>query len=389
MSFNATSELFQDQPAAAVDTPARSPKPSEKKVAKKNSRPVSTPLFGEEPAAPEKDFTFIDLFAGIGGFRLGLDRNNGECVFTSEWDKYSQQTYKAWYGDQPHGDITKIVPDTIPNHDILAAGFPCQPFSLAGVSKKISLGREHGFRDATQGTMFFYVASIIEVKRPKVAILENVKNLMSHDKGRTWTIIKETMENLGYAVFAKIIDAADYVPQHRERVFIVCFDTRVFGPKEEIPFKFPETPAGPRPAVRDILDPNPPAKYTLTDHLWQYLQNYAEKHRQAGNGFGFGLVNLDGVTRTISARYHKDGAEILIPRGRGQNPRRLTPMEAKRLMGFPDEWPIVVSDTQAYRQFGNALVPLISEAVGRQVVEVLHWHRDRQAAATKKKAKKA
>jgi DNA (cytosine-5)-methyltransferase 1 len=388
MSFNATSELFQEQTDTPVEAPAHSPKPSVKKVAKKTSRSTSTPLFGEQVAEPAKEFTFIDLFAGIGGFRLGLDRNNGKCVFTSEWDKYSQQTYKAWYGDQPHGDITKIIPDTIPDHDILAAGFPCQPFSLAGVSKKISLGREHGFRDATQGTMFFHVASIIEVKRPKVAILENVKNLMSHDKGQTWKVIKGTMEEMGYAVFHKVIDAADYVPQHRERVFIVCFDTHVFGPKEQIPFEFPETPEGPRPAVRNILDPEPADKYTLTDHLWQYLQNYAEKHRQAGNGFGFGLVNLDGVTRTISARYHKDGAEILIPQGRGKNPRRLTPMEAKRLMGFPDKWPIVVSDTQAYRQFGNALVPLIAEAVGGQVVKVLHWHKENEAAA-KKKAKKA
>lgn len=317
---------------------------------------------------------------------MGLARNGGQCVFTSEWDKYSQQTYKAWYGEQPHGDIREIVPENIPNHDILAAGFPCQPFSLAGVSKKISLGREHGFKDATQGTMFFYVASIIEVKRPKVAILENVKNLMSHDKGRTWQVIKSTMEDLGYAVFAKVIDAADYVPQHRERVFIVCFDTRVFGPKEQIPFSFPETPAGPRPQLRTILDPEPAAKYTLTDHLWTYLQNYAEKHRQAGNGFGFGLANLDGITRTISARYHKDGAEILIPQ-KGKNPRRLTPMEAKRLMGFPDEYPIVVSDTQAYRQFGNALVPLISAAVGQQVLSVLHWHKARTSSNSKAKAK--
>lgn len=298
-------------------------------------------------------------------------------MFTSEWNEYSQKTYKAWYGDDHvHGDITAIAPADIPDHDVLAGGFPCQPFSLAGVSKKASLGREHGFRDKTQGTLFFHVAEIVEAKRPKVVLLENVKNLVSHDKGRTWAVIRETMEALDYKVFGKIIDAKDYVPQHRERIFIVCFDTRVFG--GDIPFEFPAPPAGPKPKLRDILEATPDPKYTLTDNLWAYLQQYAAKHRAAGNGFGFGLANPDGVTRTISARYHKDGSEILIAQP-GRNPRRLTPKEALRLMGFPEDKPIVVSDTQAYRQFGNALVPLIAEAVGKQVLAVLDWHRVRTA----------
>jgi DNA (cytosine-5)-methyltransferase 1 len=329
-------------------------------------------------------FRFIDLFAGIGGFRLGLERNNGQCVFTSEWDKYSQQTYKAWYGkdEKVHGDITQVDPETIPDHDVLAGGFPCQPFSLAGVSKKNSLGRSHGFLDETQGTLFFHVANIMRVKRPGVVILENVKNLTSHDKGRTWQVIRDTIEELDYAMFAEVINAADYVPQNRERVFIVCFDRRVYGKKEDIPFSFPTPPAGEKPKFRDILDPEPAEKYTLTDNLWTYLQNYAEKHRRAGNGFGFGLAPMDGSSRTISARYHKDGSEILIPQA-GRNPRRLTPDEAKRLMGFPNEYPIVVSDTQAYRQFGNALVPLIAQAVGAEVVKVLEWHRRRGAPRKK------
>lgn len=317
-------------------------------------------------------FKFIDLFAGIGGFRIGLEAAGGNCVFTSEWDRHSQKTYKAWFGDEPHGDITKIDARDIPDHDVLAAGFPCQPFSIAGVSKKNSLGHAHGFKCATQGTLFYNVASIIEVKRPPVVLLENVKNLKSHDKGRTWKTIHSTLDELGYAVFHKIIDAALYVPQHRERVFIVCFDKSVFGSSP--PFEFPPDPAEPPPKLRDILEATPPARYTLTDHLWDYLQNYAKRHQEKGNGFGFGLVDLDGVTRTLSARYYKDGSEILIPQ-KGKNPRRLTPLECKRLMGFPERLPVPpVSDTQAYRQFGNSLCPLIAAAVAKEMIKVLGWH---------------
>lgn len=325
-------------------------------------------------------FKFIDLFAGIGGFRLGLQNVGGECVFTSEWDVHSQRTYKAWFGELPKGDITKIDPKDIPDHDILAAGFPCQPFSLAGVSKKNSLGHTHGFECATQGTMFFYVATIAEIKRPPILILENVKNLLSHDKGNTWKVIKATLDELGYKVFHKVIDAADYVPQHRERVFIVCFDKRVFG--DEPPFKFPSKPTTPRKTLAEILDPESDEKYTLSDHLWNYLQDYAKRHQAKGNGFGFGLVNSeenpDAVTRTLSARYHKDGSEILLAQ-KGKNPRRLTPYECARLMGFPDNIKIVVSDTQAYRQFGNALCPLIAEAVAEEVLDVMRWRLIRDA----------
>jgi len=318
-------------------------------------------------------FTFIDLFAGIGGLRLGMERNGGRCVFSSEWDKYAQKTYQAWYGELPVGDIRKINPHDIPDHDVLTAGFPCQPFSIAGVSKKNSLGKAHGFKDATQGTLFFHIAEIIEAKRPPVVLLENVKNLRSHDKGKTWKVIRKTLEELDYVIGEpQIIDAAGWVPQHRERIFIVGFDRKVFG--EEPGFEYPEPPPGPSPRFRDILDPDTEEKYTLTDHLWTYLQNYAAKHKAAGNGFGFGMTDLDGVSRTLSARYHKDGSEVLIPQGGRKNPRRLSPQEARRLMGFPDDLPIVVSDTQAYRQFGNAVVPLVAEAVGRQIVKVFANH---------------
>jgi DNA (cytosine-5)-methyltransferase 1 len=320
-------------------------------------------------SASDLPFTFIDLFAGIGGFRMALESLGGKALFSSEWDRYSQKTYKAWFNEIPHGDITKIKPSDIPDHDILAAGFPCQPFSIAGVSKKKSLGRAHGFKCATQGTLFFNIASIVEVKRPPVALLENVKNLQSHDGGRTWKTIRETLEELDYVVFHKIIDAAKWVPQHRERVYIVCFDKHVFG--ENPPFKFPELPTT-SPKIKDILEEDPDSKYTLSTHLWNYLIEYAKKHKEAGNGFGYGMANLEGVSRTLSARYFKDGSEILIPQQR-KSPRRLTPRECARLMGFEDALPIVVSDTQAYRQFGNAVVPKVAKAVAQEIIKVCRW----------------
>jgi DNA (cytosine-5)-methyltransferase 1 len=334
------------------------------------------------PALAESiPFTFCDLFAGIGGLRIGFQRMGGTCVFTSEWNKYAQKTYHKWFGEEPKGDITKIRPKDIPAHDVLVAGFPCQPFSIAGVSKKNSLGSAHGFKCLTQGTLFFDIVNIVEVKRPPVLVLENVKNLRSHDQGRTWKVIRSSLEELGYWVFDKVLDASDFgVPQHRERVFIVCFDQKEFP--ESPPFEFPE-PTGAPARFRDVLEASPEKRYTLTDHLWEYLQGYAKRHAEKGNGFGFGLADLNGITRTLSARYYKDGSEILIPQ-KGKNPRRLTPREAARLMGFDaevarllgfrDELPIVVSDTQAYRQFGNAVVPAVSTAVARQVVRVLCWH---------------
>ena len=324
------------------------------------------------PAPENPKFTFIDLFAGMGGFRLAMQAQGGKCVFSSEWNVYSQKTYFANFGDMPFGDITKEVTKSyIPEHfDVLCAGFPCQPFSIAGVSKKKSLGRETGFKDKTQGTLFFDVADIISRHRPKAFFLENVKNLTSHDKGNTFRVIYDTLRELRYSVHYLVMDGQTYVPQHRERIMIVGFDEDVYGGTEE--FTFPEQHEATR-SIKEILDPDIDSKYTLSDNLWTYLQNYAEKHRAKGNGFGYGLVNLDGISRTLSARYYKDGSEILIPQGEGKNPRRLSPRECARLMGYPDEYRIDrVSDVQAYRQCGNSvIVPLIT-AVSEQIIKTLH-----------------
>ncbi|MGM9650630.1 MAG: DNA (cytosine-5-)-methyltransferase [Faecousia sp.] len=322
----------------------------------------------EEPEQKNDGYTFIDLFAGIGGMRLAFEAAGGRCVYSSEWNKYSQQTYYANFGVQPDGDITKVDAGSIPDHDILVAGFPCQPFSIAGVSKKNSLGRATGFEDKTQGTLFFDVCRILKAKRPKAFMLENVKNLCSHDHGQTFQIIQESLHELNYRIFYQIIDGKAYVPQHRERIVIVGFDTERYG--KEMDFSFILHPPKRQPVVRDILDKEVSEKYTLSDKLWIYLQNYAAKHREAGNGFGYGIAPLDGVTRTISARYYKDGSEILIEQ-QGKNPRRLTPRECARLQGFPDSFKIPVSDTQAYRQFGNSVVvPLMSD-VARLIVSKL------------------
>lgn len=309
-------------------------------------------------------FRFIDLFCGIGGFRYAFEKAGCQCVFSSDWDKYSQTTYEANHGEKPYGDIRSIDVADIPQFDILCGGFPCQPFSLAGVSKKNSLGRAHGFDDEKQGNLFFSIAEIIEHHQPKAFVLENVKNLKSHDKGRTYRIIHDTLtKTLGYEVHTKIIDARSVVPQHRERVFLIGF-------KPGQAFEFPEFPdAGPK--LSTILEKEVPAKYTLTDHLWAYLQSYAEKHRAAGNGFGFGLVTGNDTSRTLSARYHKDGSEILISQGKNKNPRRLTPRECARLMGYPETFKITVSDTQAYRQFGNSVVVPVVERLAAEVVKTL------------------
>lgn len=298
---------------------------------------------------------FIDLFCGIGGMRLGFEAAGAKCVFSSDWDKHANKTYEANFGELPVGDICAVDADRVPQHDILVAGFPCQPFSISGVVKKNSLGKPHGFKDKTQGTLFFEVARIVEHHRPNAFVLENVKNLVGHDKGRTFRTIYDTLKNdLGYDVHFKVLNAKPYVPQNRERIFIVGFKT----PTD---FEFPEPPPQPWPQFQSILEKRVDKKYILTDHLWNYLQRYAEKHRAAGNGFGFGLTPLDGYARTLSARYHKDGSEILVPRRSG-NPRRLTPRECANLMGFPTDFKIPVSDTQAYRQFGNSVaVPVVSE----------------------------
>lgn len=252
----------------------------------------------------------------------------------------------------------------IPKFDILCAGFPCQPFSLAGVSKKNSLGRKHGFQDEKQGNLFFSIAEILDYHQPPTFVLENVKHLVRHDQGRTFQIIHETLTNaLGYQVYWNVIDARSVVPQHRQRIFLVGF-------KPGRAFEFPEFPAE-GPKLASILDPDAPEKYTLTDHLWNYLRNYAKKHQAAGNGFGFGLVTGNDITRTLSARYHKDGSEILISQGPRKNPRRLTPRECAKLMGYPDDFKIVVSDTQAYRQFGNSVVVPVVGKIAKRIVESL------------------
>lgn len=311
----------------------------------------------------DKQITFIDLFAGIGGIRLAFERAGATCVFSSEWDKMACRTYEANFGEKPAGDITQIPADDIPDHDILTAGFPCQPFSIAGVTKHNALGNAHGFAHTTQGTLFFDVARIIDRKRPRAFLLENVKNLVSHDRGKTFRIIYETLtEELGYFVYYKVIDARFLVPQHRERIYIVGFS-------DPIEFEFPIIPDR-KPKLRDILESDVDPKYTLTDHLWNYLQQYAEKHRAKGNGFGFGLADLDQVARTLSARYHKDGSEILIPQ-EGKNPRRLTPRECARLMGFPESFKIVCSDTSAYRQFGNSVVVPVVERIAKEMMKSL------------------
>jgi DNA (cytosine-5)-methyltransferase 1 len=308
-------------------------------------------------------FKFIDLFAGIGGMRTAFEKAGGSCVFTSEWDKYPAKIYEDNFGEKPAGDITKIDAKDIPAHDILVAGFPCQPFSIAGVSKKKSLGRAHGFADKTQGTLFFDVARIIHHHRPKMFLLENVKNLKSHDKGNTFKIILETLEkDLGYKVEVRVIDAKLLVPQHRERVYIV--GTRDMDSDFQFPIIKPKITI-----LDDVLlkDSEVDKRYTLSDRLWAGLQNHAAKHKAKGNGFGFGLCTRTDTARTLSARYYKDGSEILIKQ-RSKNPRRLTPRECARLMGFHENFKITVSDTRAYKCFGNSVVVPVVEKIAKAMV---------------------
>ena len=335
--------------------------------------------FGQYSEGGHGQFSFIDLFAGIGGIRMGFENLGGECVFTSEWDKYALKTYvENFKSNHPiKGDITNVGIDEIPEHDVLLAGFPCQPFSIAGVSKKNSLGRKHGFECKTQGTLFFDVARIIKKRKPKAILLENVKNLKSHDGGKTFQIIQETLtDELGYKIFPKIIDAKGFVPQHRERIYIVGF-------KGDVPFSWDAflKKDSENMAIGNILHPQNGSekaeeeytvgakakvnkKYTLSDKLWSYLTDYAAKHKAKGNGFGYGMVTKNSTARTLSARYYKDGSEILVSRGRG-NPRRLTPRECARLMGYPDSFRIPVSDTQSYKQFGNSVVVPVVEEIAR------------------------
>lgn len=339
--------------------------------------PLADPSAGNEGG-----YRFIDLFAGIGGIRMAFEAHGGRCVFTSEWNSWAQKTYLANFPDSAHtlaGDITKIDEQDIPDHDVLLAGFPCQPFSIAGVSKKNALGRAHGFSDETQGTLFFDVARIIAAKRPSAFVLENVKNLVSHDKGNTFRVIKTALEkDLGYHIHCKVIDGACFVPQHRERILIVGFREKTDFDWTDV--RLPDS----RPTLSSVLHPEdgserpeghytvgPKAevdgRYTLSPKLWAYLKAYAAKHRAAGNGFGYSMVDGEGVARTLSARYYKDGSEILVSRGARNRPRRLTPRECARLMGFPDDFVIPVSDTQAYKQFGNSVVVPVMRELARVV----------------------
>lgn len=320
----------------------------------------------------ENKFRFIDLFAGIGGLRIPFEELDGGCVFTAEWERFARETYAANFrDDESHefaGDVRPYAekPELIPQHDVLLAGFPCQPFSIAGVSKKNSLGRPHGFMCDTQGTLFYDLAKIIEYHKPPVFLLENVKNLERHDGGRTFkTIMHVLKKELGYEVHKKVISSHPWVPQKRERVFIVGFKN-----KSSFNFDDLDIPETDYPVLGDILDCKIPYKYTLTEKLWEYLQNYKKKHQKAGNGFGFSLFGQDDVARTLSARYYKDGSEILIDQGE-KRPRRLTPRECARLMGFDEldgsDFVIPVSDTQAYRQFGNAVVVPVVRAVAQLI----------------------
>lgn len=361
-------------------------------------------LLREQPSRAKEDstadFTFIDLFAGIGGTRLGFEQAGGECVFTSEYDQFCRSTYRANFRpDHPIvGDIRSVTASSnlsqiVPDHDILVAGFPCQPFSVAGVSKKNALGRAHGFECETQGTLFFDICRIIEAKRPIAFLLENVKNLKSHDSGNTFKVIVRSLRELGYEIDPVLLDAQEWAPQHRERIFIAGF-------RAPTAFQWGHVrrPSGQRKTLVDVLHPEdgsePPEpeftvgtkakvnpKYTLTTHLWNYLQDYARKHQEKGNGFGFGLVTPDMIARTLSARYFKDGSEILVSRGKRKNPRRLTPRECARIMGFPDTFRIPVSDTQAYKQFGNSVVVPVIRAIAtamRPHVLSLRLQEDRQ-----------
>lgn len=368
-------------------------------------------------------FTFIDLFAGIGGIRLAFERAGGRCLYTAEWDKHARKTYGAFFPDtEDHrlvGDINDAFQQragarspalkpwseddetTVPEHDVLLAGFPCQPFSIAGVSKKNALGRAHGFDDPTQGTLFFNVKAILEARRPRAFLLENVKNLLSHDRGRTWAVIEAALTAAGYSFTYRVIDAARVVPQHRERIFIVGFDARghrlapgchtgesglwsavdreLDGLAKVERERYGLMAGDQWPLLGPVLESHVDSKYTLTIGLWEYLQAYRAKHRAAGNGFGYGLVDEDSTyTRTISARYYKDGSEALVKQAGGR-PRRLTPLECLRLQGFPAElesyfdgsMPQPVSDTQAYRQFGNSVVVPVVSAIATVVSELL------------------
>ena len=307
----------------------------------------------------EASYKFIDLFAGIGGIRLGFEqvfKEKSSFIFASEIDKFAQTTYANNYGHLPSGDITQIQPNEIPQFDILLAGFPCQPFSNAGLKK--------GFED-TRGTLFFDIAKIINHHKPKVVFLENVKGFRNHDKGNTFKVIRETLEAEGYKVFAEVLNAKHFgVPQNRERIYIIGFLDH------DIDFEFPK-PLDQSVKVGDILDKKVDDKYTISDKLWAGHQRRKLAHKAKGNGFGYSMFTHESeYTSTISARYYKDGSEILIKQ-KSKNPRKLSPREAGRLQGFPNDFKIVVSDVQAYKQFGNSVAVPVIEAIAKEIYTFL------------------
>lgn len=317
---------------------------------------VITSLFSEGKKTNKKSsFKMIDLFAGIGGIRLGFESIGGECVFTSEWDGPAQKTYQSNFSEIPYGDITQIKPKDILPFDMILAGFPCQPFSQAG--KKLGLAD-------TRGTLFFDIAKIIEHHKPTVVFLENVKRFKSHDGGRTFETIKTILRDLGYEVHAEVLNAKDFgVPQNRQRIYIIGF----LGKTN---FSFPK-PSGKKTRLGDILERNPDPKYTISDKLWEGHQRRKKEHREKGNGFGYSMFNEDSeYTSTISARYYKDGSEILIDQ-KGKNPRKLTPREAARLQGFDDDYILSTSDSQAYKQFGNSVAVPVIKAIAKEIEKAL------------------
>lgn len=366
---------------------------------------------GRSAVARGHPFTFIDLFAGIGGMRAGFEAAGGKCVFASEIDKFCRETYRANY-EQDHpvvGDIREVKAGDIPACDVLLAGFPCQPFSIAGVSKKNALGDPHGFECLTRGTLFFEIERVLRAHRPAAFLLENVKNLLSHDKGKTFRVIREALGKLGYTCDWRVINAKGHVPQNRERIFIAGFRGKSPGPGGGFSFEdlpVPEAEDGPK--LGTILHPEDGSeepeepyttgrkaevsgKYTLSEKLWEYLREYKAKHRAKGNGFGFSLFGPGGVGRTLSSRYHKDGSEILIRQGEGARPRRLTPRECARIMGFDGpgkpRFKIPVSDTQSYQQFGNAVVVPVARDIARHMRPHILEAKKRAGGATSRRGR--
>ena len=346
----------------------KTPKPVNRKVKKKVSgMRCRNELISQDAGSVNSSvplnlnpaFRFIDLFAGIGGIRIAFERANGQCVFSSEWDKFSQETYKANFGERPAGDITKIKAVDVPNHDVLVGGFPCQPFSQAGLKQ--------GFQD-TRGTLFFDIVRILEQRKPSMLLLENVKGFVGHDKGKTMETVLASLDELGYNVFCKLLNAKDFgLPQNRQRIFIVGVNRGKLG---DIGFNFPKPLCTPT-RLGDILETKVDRKYTLSNVLWEGHQRRLAQHRAKGNGFGYSLFGAESAyTSTISARYYKDGSEILIKQSR-KNPRKLTPREAARLQGFPDGYLIPVSDAQAYRQFGNSVAVPVVSAIAKEMANIL------------------